>query len=122
MEYDIEYEPGDDLCLIRVTGQIKRPDDSVKLQALCFEHAAVNECDKYLFDMRDTTMIGSIEGAYTAGVSPSTKGMDPANIRAALVYPELEPAHRVMQLVLNENGFNVHVFDDMESARHWLSL
>lgn len=121
MEYKIEYKPGDKICFIKVTGIIKRPEDSIKLQAICFDHGENTGCQKYLFDMRNTTLTGSIEGAYSAGASPGQKGINPGRYQTALVYALLEPEHRVMQMVLKDKGYNVQVFENIGLAIDWLN-
>jgi hypothetical protein len=120
METKIEYEPGDAVCTIRVTGEIQRPVDSDRLQAICFAHGDETGCSKYLFDMRVATVLGSNDGFYEAAVGPGEKGVDPSKYHTALVYDELLSEHRLMQIVLNQHGYDVAVFDNIGLALEWL--
>ena len=51
MEYSLEFDDGNGLCKIRVTGDFKRPEDTRKLQHLALDYYRKNGCNLFLLDM-----------------------------------------------------------------------
>lgn len=121
METKIEYRTGDTVCCIRVTGDIMRPVDSNRLQAIAFDHGDKTGCRKYLFDMRKANVVSKNEGFYEAATGPGARGIDPDKYHTALVYDEVLTDHRLMQTVLNQQGYDVSVFDNIDLALEWLN-
>lgn len=121
MEYVVDYNPESEICLIRVSGEIKRPDDSIRLQDLCWEYGDNHGYVNFVFDMRDATITGKSTANYDVATSPRSKGIDPDKYHVALVYSKIDPEQRVMQIVLQEHGYDVRVFDNIDQANYWLS-
>jgi len=121
MKYSFEHDKDMDVCVVRVSGVHKRPDDSMELQKLARDYKAENGCSKYLFDMRDATIKGDTVSSYYTATTPIDLDMKPYEYRFALVYSGDLSEHMFMELVAINRGYSLKVFDDYESAKHWLT-
>ena len=86
MKYNLDHNKDMDICIIRVWGAHKRPDDSMELQGVARDYKAENGCSKYLFDMREATIEGDTFSSYEAATGPLAQGMRPYGYHLALVY------------------------------------
>ena len=118
MRYTIEILPT--LVQINVTGTVRRPKDSVKLQEISDGLFDQHEIDRHLFDFLNAEIVSDDSSSYDAGAAPAIKGYEHQGRRVALLYREITAQDRVMERVLNEYGYQVKVFDGRNDALEWL--
>lgn len=121
MNYSLDHDEDMDICFIRVYGENKRPDDSMELQRVARDYKAETGCSKYLFDMREAIIIGDIFAAYYTATAPLAFGMKQYEYRIALVYTGNLHEHKFMELVAQNRGYQLKVFEDYEHAVGWLT-
>jgi hypothetical protein len=121
MKYSLDHNKNMDICIIRVWGAHKRPDDSMELQRVASDFKAENGCSKYLFDMRETMIEGDTFSTYDTATAPLSQGMKPYEYRVALVYTGDLSQHKFMELVAVNRGYSLKVFDGYERAMSWLN-
>jgi hypothetical protein len=122
VDYIINEPEREGICIVRVSGELRRPDDSRVLQNLASETMLQKSVQRFLFDMREATIVGDTMGAYQAGVEPVMQGLRVADFKVALVYSEIQSEHQFMETVLVNRGFSVRVFTDMDEALAWLKI
>jgi hypothetical protein len=121
MEYTVEYDTSSGVCVIRVSGTHKRPEDSHKLLRIASACAKENGCSRFLFDVREATITGGTMGAYNTVVEPEKQGFSKL-YRVASVYPAITEDHKFMEDVgANRGAAAFQVFDDIDKAREWLT-
>lgn len=112
MNYSLDHDKGIGICIIRVWCENKRADDSMELQKVARDYKAESGCSKYLFDMREATIIGDTISSYYTSTAPLTLGMKPHEYHVALVYSGDLSEHKFMELVAMNRGYSLKVFDD----------
>ena len=122
MEYTFEHDKDEDVCVVRVSGQHRRPEDSIVLQRFARDFGAENKCFRFLFDMREATISGSTVDIYQAGVQPDVDRFPREKYRIALVYSGDTADHKFMEDVVVNRGYILRVFDDYDQARLWLTM
>lgn len=120
MKYVITYILEKGICTVDVTGEVRRPDDSIELQKLSWRYSRENGCCKFIFDMRAATVIGGASAIHEVAEAPSTEGVDPDGFHIALVYAAIDTATLGMQYLLETRGFDVRVFDCLDAANLWI--
>ena len=121
MQYSIQHDKQSDICTVQVTGQNRRPDDSLELQQFAIKYQKDTGCFRFLFDMTEAIIIGNTTDAYNTGITPQRLGVEAYGPhRIALVYSDDLSKHKFMEEVLNSHGYNVRIFDDMTAATDWL--
>jgi len=122
MKHASEFDKGFGVCVINVSGIHKRPEDSQALLRIAGAFAQAHRCSSFLFDMRETTLQGSILGAFETAVDPEEHGFSRSH-RIAAVYPTLTKDHKFMETVgVNRGATAFRVFDDIDHAREWLGM
>jgi hypothetical protein len=121
MEYTVEYDTSSGVCVIRVSGTHKRPEDSYKLLRIAGAYAEEYGCSRFMFDMRGATIIGGTMGAFYTAIEPEKQGFSKL-YRIASVYPVITKDHKFMEDVgMNRGAAAFQVFDDIDKAREWLT-
>jgi len=92
----------------------------MELQGVARDYKAENGCSKYLFDMREATIEGDTFSSYETATGPLAQGMRPYGYHIALVYTGDLSEHKFMELVAENRGFSLKVFDGYERAMRWL--
>jgi len=121
MEYAAKFDKECNTCVIKVSGEVNRPQDSQTLMALAQSLKAEHGCSKFLYDLRRSRIISSTMDTFETGISPKDVGFKRHDFQIALVYSGDMNEHRFMETVLVNRGFNVKVFDDMKEAENWLT-
>ena len=121
MKYSLDHNEETDICIIRVSGAYKRPDDSMELQRVARDYKAENGCSKYLFDMREATIEGDTFSTYHTATALLDQGIKPYEYRVEPVYTGALSEHKFMEFVAPNRGYSLKVFDNYESAMHWLT-
>ena len=120
MEYIIAFDDVEKLCIVVVTGQLKRPDDSIVLQQLAREMYETRGCDRLLYDMRRAEIIGDRMDTFKAGTVPLDSDHKQIKQQVALVYSGDLTDHKFLETASINRGYHVRVFNDMNQARAWL--
>ncbi|KPK12447.1 MAG: hypothetical protein AMJ68_02095 [Acidithiobacillales bacterium SG8_45] len=118
MKYTVEILPR--LVQINVTGTVRRPQDSLKLQEISDALFDQHDITRHLFDFLDAEILSDDSSSYDAGAAPAIRGFEHEGRRVALLYREITAQDRMMERVLNEYGYQVKVFDDSDDALEWL--
>ena len=118
MKYTVEILPT--LVQINVTGTVRRPQDSLKLQEISESLFNEHNISRHLFDFLGAEIVSDDSSAYEAGAAPAIKGYEHQGRRTALLYREITAQDRMMERVLNEYGYRVKLFDDRSDALEWL--
>jgi len=120
MEYKIEHDQKSNVCTLKVTGEHKRPEDSQELFKIAGAFAIEHKCPRFLFDMREATIIGRMYDAFKTVTSAEQFGVSPS-FRIASVYPIMTKEHKFMEKVgKNRGAITFRVFDDIDAARQWI--
>jgi hypothetical protein len=121
VEYVTEFDETKEICTIRVTGPIKRPQDSLRLQQLARDTGNETGCQCFLFDMRQAEIIGGTTmDAFEIGTVPVDPDRRQLRQKVALVYKSDVAAHKFMENVAVNRGYQLRVFDSMDDALAWL--
>jgi hypothetical protein len=120
MEYTIEHDKKNGVCVIRVFGSHKRPQDSQELLKIAGAFAGKHECSRFLFDMREVTVVGSTLDAYNTVIGHEEFGIR-KSFRIAAVYPTVTEDNKFMENVgVNRGAVAFQVFDDIDAAHEWI--
>jgi hypothetical protein len=121
MAWTVEYASEMDLVLLVVTGEILDEDSKaqvVETIRLLNKHQST----LVLVDCSNAVTKASLPGLYRLPDYATELGA-PWNIRVAVVIPQtrfrIETFH-FFELVFRNAGYDVHLFDDRESAEAWL--
>lgn len=120
MEYTIEHEQPYAVCVVRVTGEHKRPGDSIVLQEVARKIRSETGCKRFLYDMRKANITCNTMDTYVTGIYPAEKQFE-YDFRIALVYSGRMVDHYFMENVVGNRGYTLRVFSDIEWATSWLS-
>jgi hypothetical protein len=121
MEYTFEHDKERDVCVVRVSGENRRPEDSRVLQQFACDFRAENGCSRFLFDMREATIIGGTMDTYQTGTQPHYNGVPRGASKTALVYSGDMADHKFLETVVSNRGYVLRVFDDYDEAYAWLT-
>ena len=120
MEYTIKHNEDLGSFMVTVCGEHRRPDDSIVLQELARNTRSESGCSRFLFDMREATIIGSTLDIFCTGTNPVEQKFE-HDFRIALVYSGNMHDHNFMENVVVNRGYVLRVFPDIEEATSWLS-
>jgi hypothetical protein len=121
MEYKVEYDINSDVCVVQVSGVHKRPQESQELLRIAGTFAAEHGCSRFLFDMREATIVGGTMDAYETVVDHKKYGFSKL-FRIAAVYPAITENEKFMENVgVNRGAAAYQVFDDIRAARDWIA-
>ena len=120
MEKKVDIDVNSGLCVIKVTGILKRPQDSHELLRIAGVAAKEHGCTHFLFDIREANIIANTIETFDAAADPEKHGFS-RFFRAAAVYPAISDNLRFMENVaVNRGLFALRIFDDIDDAREWL--
>ncbi len=120
MKYTHQFDEDSGICTIRVTGQHERPKDSLVLQQFARDYGEERGCQKFLFDMTQAEIIGGTFDIYGTGTVPVDPDHKQLTQKIALLYSGDMTEHRFMETVAVNRGYQLRVFDKIESAIEWL--
>lgn len=121
MEYISQYDENSGICTVRVKGRHQRPKDSLVLQQFARVFGEEHGCKKFLFDMRQTEIIGGTMDIYETGTVPIDRDHKQHSQKIALLYAGDLSDHKFMEYVAANRGYQVRVFDSGDNAIEWLS-
>jgi hypothetical protein len=120
MKYTAEYDETNAICIVRVSGQNKRPEDSMILQRFAGEFRAENGCNRFLFDMTQAEIIGGTWNTFLTGTVPADPDRKQIQQKIALLYVGDMSDHEFMETVAVNRGYDLRVFNDHDKAMDWL--
>ena len=121
MAWTVEYVPERHLVLLVVTGEILDEDGKAQIAEtirLLNEH----QSSLVLVDCSNAVAKASLPSLYRLPDYATELGA-PWGIRVAVVIPQKHfriETFRFFELVFRNAGYDVHLFDDRESAEFWL--
>ena len=121
MKYDVDHCADSGICIVTVSGEHKRPEDSKILQQVALDYCTKQQCSRFLFDMRKAKVTGTTMDVYETGMEPIVQKFDRSRFKIALAYSGDMTDHKFMETVLVNRGYNVRVFDDYDNALSWLT-
>ena len=121
MKYNIKYIEETGICIIEVSGILRRPDDSMKLQEITIDIKSRHNYSRFLFDMRKANIISDTVKTYETGINPMLQGINWDADRVVLLYTGDMEEHKFLETVLINRGYNIKVTDNIEEAMDWLS-
>lgn len=121
MEYTTQFDQDTGICSVAVTGDVRRPGDSVKLQQLARDFGTDHRCHRFIFDLRGATIVGSTIDVFETGTVPADTNHSQQAQMVALVYTGDLTDHRFLETVAVNRGYNLRVFGHMDEAREWVT-
>ena len=120
MKYTIEQDRSKGICVIRISGEHKRPEDSFVLQGIALDIRRQTGCTSFLYDMRGATITGKTMDILDTAEAPA-KQEYARDFTIALVYSGDMKDHAFMETVSVNHGYSLRVFSNIEEATLWLS-
>ena len=121
MEYKVEYDINSDACVVQVSGVHERPQDTQELFRIAGTVAAEHGCSRFLFDMREATILGGMLAAYKSVIDHEKYGASKL-FRVAAVYSEITVNEEFLEnVVVNRGARYYKVFDDILTAWDWIA-
>lgn len=121
MEFTTEYDDVNGICIVRVVGKHKRPDDSLVLQQFARDFGSERGCLRFLFDMTKAEIIGGTMDAFETGTVPVDPDYQQTKQKIALLYSNVVQLHQFMEDVAVNRGYQLRVFDQFDEAIEWLN-
>jgi hypothetical protein len=122
MERKVDVNVASGICVIKVTGTHRRPDDSHELLHIAGLIAKEHGCSRFLFDMREADIVAGTMHTYETALEPEKHGFSKL-YRIAAVYPEITKDHSFMENVgVNRGAVAFKVFAEIDKAREWIGL
>ena len=115
----IEYLDDLGIVLVKTSGtyDLERELDSVKNAVLKLEN---NNCNKLLFDHRDSTVIARNQSPFNRATDYTNIGLK-MSTRIATVVNKITVELRLYENTCIGLGWRVQVFDDYDTALDWLT-
>jgi len=122
MEYTVDFDETNGICTIRITGQHKRPQDSLTLQKFSRDFSEERDCKLFLLDLTRAEFIGGTMDLFKTGTFPEDKNHRQISHKYALLYSEILDDHKFLENVSVNRGYRVRMFNDIDKALEWLKL
>jgi hypothetical protein len=121
MKYTTEFDGVNGICIIRVKGKLRRPDDSITLQKFVRNFYIEQGCCRFLIDMRQAQIIGGKEDTFSIGTIPvdTDLKMKTTPHKVALVYSSTNVNEIFLENVAVSRGYNIKVFTKIDKAIEW---
>ncbi len=121
MEYTTEFDEVNKICIISVTGQHRRPDDSIAIQKFVRDYHNEKGCNRFLIDMRKAQIIGGETDTFSIGTVPvdTDQKMKKTPHKVALVYSSTNVSEIFLEKVAVHRGYNLKVFSKIDKAIEW---
>ena len=117
MKYNVKYNKETGICFVQVTGIVRRPEDSIKLQKVALKYTNKSGYSRFLFDMRRAKIISDTMKTFKTGIAPQIHGLRLHGNKAVLVYSGDIIEHKFMETVLVNRGYDIRVTDNIEEAK-----
>ena len=120
MKYTTQFDEGSGICTICVTGEHKRPEDSLALQQFARDFGDERGCDLFLFDMTKAEITGGTMATFQTGTVPTDPDHKQVKQKIALVYSGNMADPKFMEDVAVNRGYLLRVFNEIDKAIEWL--
>ena len=120
MEYTTEYDEMNGICIVCVKGQHKLPQDALVLQQFARDFDEEQNCQRFLFDMRQAEIIGGTMDIFKAGTVPVDTDHKQRRHKVALLYDSVSTDQKFLEDVSLNRGYQLRVFDDYNKAMEWI--
>ena len=120
MEYTTEFDEVNNICIVHVTGEHRRPRDSLVLQQLARDIGDTRGCQRFLFDMTQAHIISEDMDTYEVGTVPVDPDRRQQQQKVALLYSGDITEHKFLETIAVNRGYTLRVFDRMSEATEWL--
>lgn len=120
MEYHHDHDQDSGICTVYVSGDHKRPDDSIILQEFARDFGREHGCIRFLFDMTNAVITGEFMDTFKVGTVPRDAEYEQIKQKTALLYSSLDDEIKFMEDVAVNRGYQLKVFDQREEAINWL--
>jgi hypothetical protein len=121
VEYKVEYDADSGVCEIRVSGLHARPRDSQELMRVAGTYAIEQGCTRFLFDLREATIVGGTMAAYETILDTEKYGVQKV-FRVAAVYSRISEDEKFIEdLGAYRGAVAFQVFNDIYAAREWVA-
>jgi len=121
MPVNVDFLPEDRLIIIQYSGTATWEDFQAATEK-ADQYIKSRDCRSVLVDMRDTEPAVSLGRIFDMAKVYDSIGV-PRNVKIAMVGPKTAPGYDDFQFyetVCRNRGFEVEVFDEMNSAKEWL--
>ncbi len=121
MEYTTEFDEINEICIIRVKGELRRPVDSLTIQKIVRDIYIELDTRRFLIDMRQAQIIGETGDTFSIGTVPvdTDKKMKFTPHKVALVYSSTSVDEIFLENVAVNRGYNIKVFTKIDKAIEW---
>lgn len=121
MEYTTEFDEVNEICIIHVTGELRRPVDSLSLQKVVRDTYMGAGTHRFILDMRKAQIIGETGDTFSIGSVPvdTDKKMKFTPHKVALVYSSTSVDEIFLESVAVNKGYNLKVFSKIDKAMEW---
>ena len=121
MEYTTKYDEDNEICIIRVKGELRRPVDSLTLQKFVRDLYIERGYTRFMIDMRKAQIIGETGDTFSIGTIPvdTDKKMKFTPHKVALVYSSTSVDEILLENVAVNRGYNLKVFIKIDKAIEW---
>ena len=122
MEYTIEFDGVNEVCIIHVKGEHHRPDDSITIQKFVRDFHNENGCRRFLIDMRKARIVSGKSDTFSIGTVPvdTNKRMKKTPHKVAIVYASTNVNEIFLEHVAVRRGYNIKVFTKIDKATEWI--
>lgn len=121
MKYTTEFDEVNEICIIRVKGDLHRPGDSLTLQKFVRDYHNEKGYTRFLIDMRKARIISEETDTFLIGAIPvdTDKKMRMTPHKVALVYSSTDANEIFLENVAVHKGYNIKVFTKIDKAFEW---
>ena len=120
MKHTIEFDEANEICFVHVTGNHKRPEDSLVLQKLARDIGDTRGFRRFLFDMAQANIISEDTDTYEVGTVPADSDRSQLQQKIALVYSDDISEHKFLETIAVNRGYQLRIFNKMNEAIEWL--
>ena len=121
MEYTTEFDEVNKICIVHVTGELRRPVDSLSLQQVVRDIYIGTGTRRFILDMRKAQIVGETGDTFSIGSVPvdTDKKMKFTPHKVALVYSSTSVDEIFLENVAVNKGYNIKIFTKMDKAIEW---
>ena len=120
MRYTPEFDSTNGICIIRVTGEYQRPQDSDIMKHIAIDIFTKQGYRLFLIDLTQAKVMSSTMSTFFAANPKGELAEKLRKIRTAFVRRELTADDHFYENVAINRGFQLHAFDTLDKAVEWL--
>lgn len=120
MEYAFEFDKINNICIVRVTGKLHSPEDSIVLERLALQIYTDHGYSLFLYDMTEAQIISGMMEAFQTADPPNEFAEKLRKFKGAILYSKLTDHGYFLETVAVNRGFAFKVFENADLAIQWL--